>query len=154
PQLYYGDGIGLEGGDDPDNRRDFPGGFPDDRRDAFEARGRTPTEQRMYEWTRDWLRLRREHQSLKRGRLIDLLYTDDAYVYARLDETETMIIAINRAAAATKLRIPAAALGLLNGTPIIALVDGAQAVVDAESFTLEVPARTAVAYQVLDSRPN
>ena len=154
PQLYYGDEIGIEGGDDPDNRRDFPGGFPDDRRNAFEARGRTPTEQRMYEWTRDWLRLRSEHTALKHGRLIDLLYTDDAYVYARQDETETVIIAINRAAVATQLRIPAAALGLLNGTPIIALLNGTQPLVDAESFTLDVPARTAQAYQVLGSRSN
>ncbi len=28
PQLYYGDEIGMTGGDDPDNRHDFPGGFP------------------------------------------------------------------------------------------------------------------------------
>src|SRR6202000_2764432 len=28
PQLYYGDEIGIPGGGDPDNRRDFPGGFP------------------------------------------------------------------------------------------------------------------------------
>jgi glycosidase len=154
PQLYYGDEIGMEGGDDPDNRRDFPGGFPDDPRSAFEARGRNPTEQRMYEWTRDWLRLRREHPALQRGRLIDLLYTDDAYVYARSDKTETVIVAINRAARPSPLRIPASALGLLNGTPVVPLFKGTRAVVDGESFVLDVPALTAVAYRVLDSRSN
>ncbi len=29
PQLYSGDEIAMTGGDDPDNRHDFPGGFPD-----------------------------------------------------------------------------------------------------------------------------
>src|SRR4029453_766960 len=35
PQLYYGEEIALEGKDDPDNRRDFPGGFPGDTHNAF-----------------------------------------------------------------------------------------------------------------------
>ena len=63
PQLYTGEELGMEGKDDPDNRRDFPGGFPLDARTAFETTGRTPNEQRMYEWTRDWLQLRRAHSA-------------------------------------------------------------------------------------------
>ncbi len=27
PQIYSGDEIAMRGGEDPDNRRDFPGGF-------------------------------------------------------------------------------------------------------------------------------
>src|SRR5205085_4285912 len=68
PQLYYGDEIALAGGEDPDNRHDFPGGFPNDRRNAF--RERTPGEERMFEWTRDWIALRRNHPALRRGRTI------------------------------------------------------------------------------------
>src|SRR5258708_9728735 len=45
PMIYYGDEIGMRGGDDPDNRRDFPGGFPADAHNAFEAAGRTPEEE-------------------------------------------------------------------------------------------------------------
>ena len=52
PQLYYGEEIAMEGKDDPDNRRDFPGGFPGDARNAFAVAGRKPKEQEMYEWTR------------------------------------------------------------------------------------------------------
>ncbi|MDQ5844652.1 MAG: alpha-amylase family glycosyl hydrolase, partial [Acidobacteriota bacterium] len=58
PQFYYGEEIAMEGGHDPDNRRDFPGGFPGDSRNAFEAQGRKSKEQQMYEWTREWVRLR------------------------------------------------------------------------------------------------
>src|SRR5258705_10702234 len=72
PQLYYGEEIAMEGKEDPDNRRDFPGGFPGDKRSAFAAEGRTETQQRMYEWTRNWIRLRSQHSSLRDERWIDL----------------------------------------------------------------------------------
>ena len=104
PQLYYGEEIAMEGKEDPDNRRDFPGGFPGDKRSAFTAEGRTPTEQRMYDWTRNWIRLRRQHSSLRDGRLIDLFYDDDTYAFARQDGSETVIVAINRAAQAKQGR--------------------------------------------------
>src|ERR1700730_5983075 len=91
PQLYSGEEIAMEGKDDPDNRRDFPGGFPGDSRTAFTKEGRTPDEQRMLEWTHDWIQLRREHSALRDGRLIDLYYDDDAYAYARVDSKETVI---------------------------------------------------------------
>jgi neopullulanase len=29
PQVYSGDEIAMQGGEDPDNRRNFPGGFPE-----------------------------------------------------------------------------------------------------------------------------
>ncbi len=35
PFLYYGDEIAMPGGGDPDNRRDFPGGFPGDGINKF-----------------------------------------------------------------------------------------------------------------------
>jgi len=39
PELYYGDEIGMPGGGDPDNRRDFPGGWTDDPKNAFTEAG-------------------------------------------------------------------------------------------------------------------
>ena len=89
PQLYAGEEIAMEGKDDPDNRRDFPTG-------AFDASGRSAKEREMFEWTRDWIRLRREHSALRRGRLTDLFSDDNVYVYSRQDERETVVIAINR----------------------------------------------------------
>ena len=47
PQVYSGDEIAMSGGDDPDNRRDFPGGFPGDPRIAFTPAGRTPEQKRV-----------------------------------------------------------------------------------------------------------
>ncbi len=89
PQLYYGEEIAMEGKDDPDNRRDFPVS-------AFQASGRNGKAAQMFEWTKQWIRLRREHSAIRRGRMIDLHYDDNVYVFARQDNTETVIIAINR----------------------------------------------------------
>lgn len=44
PILYYGDELAILGGEDPDNRRDFPGGFPNDPRNAFDDASREPKE--------------------------------------------------------------------------------------------------------------
>ena len=89
PQLYYGEEIAMEGKEDPDNRRDFPVS-------AFSSSGRMGKQQQMFEWTRDWIRLRREHSAIRRGRLIDLFYDDEVYVFARQDNNETVVIGINR----------------------------------------------------------
>src|SRR5215813_4384808 len=83
PKLYYGEEIAMEGKEDPDNRRDFPGGFPGDSRNAFSASGRTAVEQRMWQWTHDWLALRREHVAIRQGAQTDLFYDDDVYAFAR-----------------------------------------------------------------------
>ena len=65
PQLYSGDEIAMQGGEDPDNRRDFPGGFPGERRMRYVA-GRTPEQQAKFAWVAK-LELRREHEALGCG---------------------------------------------------------------------------------------
>jgi glycosidase len=152
PQLYYGDEIAMEGIEDPDNRRDFPGGFPGDARDAFSQSGRNAREARMYEWTRSWLLLRRAHEALRRGRLVDLAYDDDAYVYARMSESDIIVIAINRAATKKTLSIAADRIGMREGVRLVPMSSGgASAPVLNGKIELVVPAKTAVAYELMDS---
>jgi neopullulanase len=67
PQLYAGDEIAMKGGDDPDNRRDFPGGFPDAAQDAFTQAGRTAEQQVEFAWIAGLAKLRREHAALECG---------------------------------------------------------------------------------------
>jgi glycosidase len=89
PQLYYGEELAMTGGHDPDNRKDFPGGFTGDTRDAFTKAGRTADEQKMFEWTRNWIKIRRSRTAAKQGQTLDLLYDDDAYVFARVPSLST-----------------------------------------------------------------
>ena len=136
PQLYYGEEIGMEGSDDPDNRRDFP-------QRAFTSEGRKPDEQKMFEWTRSWIRLRREHAAMRTGRLIDLFSDDETYVFARQQADETLIIAINRQNQMKQVTVP---LGLKDGVMLKMVIGGNDSarVVNGEA-RLNLPPQTAVA---------
>jgi glycosidase len=111
PELYYGDEIGMPGGGDPDNRRDFPGGWPGDPKNAFTAEGRTPEQQDVFTYVQTLLRLRREHPALQGGRLWHLFSDDTAYVFLRETEEERILVAFNNSAEPRGLKIP------LRGTP-------------------------------------
>jgi glycosidase len=83
PEIYYGDEIGMPGGDDPDNRRDFPGGFPGDDHDAFTSEGRVAAEQSVFRHVKELLHLRQRHAALRGGELIHLFCDDRVFAYLR-----------------------------------------------------------------------
>ncbi len=141
PQLYYGEEIGMEGKDDPDNRRDFP-------REAFRAEGRTPNQKRMFEWTRSWIRLRRQQGAIQSGHLIDLFYDDDTYVFARQYATETVIVAFNRQNQQKQVTVPAGSIGLRDGVMLKSLIGpvASSRVTNGEA-TLNLPPQSAVAFK-------
>lgn len=104
PLIYYGDEIGMPGGGDPDNRRDFPGGWREDARNAFEASGRTPEEQEIRAHVQTLLRLRASRPGF-RGRATQVLNAGEQTMIYRRGET---VVALNNDTAAVTLRIPAA----------------------------------------------
>jgi len=106
PELYYGDEIGLVGGGDPDNRRDFPGGWKEDARNAFTEVGRTAEQQRIFVAVQKLLRLRHEHSALRNGRLFHLWSDDDAYVFLRQTDEERVVVAFNNSTKQRTLMIP------------------------------------------------
>lgn len=83
PQLYAGEEILMEGGHDPDNRKDFSGGFTGDSKNKFTVEGKSENEREMFDWTRRWIKLRRENRALREGKTIDLFYDNEVYVFAR-----------------------------------------------------------------------
>jgi glycosidase len=84
PMIYYGDEIGMTGGDDPDNRRDFPGGWNQDYVNTFAAAGRDQVQEDLFRNVRKLARLRAETPALRSGALVQLLVEDDAYAFARV----------------------------------------------------------------------
>jgi glycosidase len=95
PLLYYGDELAMPGGGDPDNRRDFPGGFPGDPRNAFMKEGRTAAENDVFEHLRKLARLRAGSPALRRGALLHLYDDEQQTVFARALGDEVVIIAFN-----------------------------------------------------------
>src|SRR5207244_566944 len=142
PQLYSGEEIAMEGKEDPDNRRDFPGGFPGDKHNAFLASQRTAREQRMWQWTHDWIGLRREHSAIRDGRLIDLFYDDDAYAYIRRDANETIMIVINRSGTEKGLAMPTAAIDTRKNLGLLPLNGAKSARITNSQIALIIPAKT------------
>ena len=95
PQLYYGDELAMEGGDEPTTRGDFPGGFAGDKRNAFTAGGRTKDEQELFEFIRKLTTLRRELKPLRSGSLINLYVSEQQYAYARMTMEDIVFVVFN-----------------------------------------------------------
>jgi glycosidase len=105
PEIYYGDEIGMTGGNDPDNRRDFPGGWTDDAENAFDP-GRRSVEQRaIFDYVQKLVTLRKTLNPLRRGKFIDLGVTDNTWAFARSTGAETVIVLLNNAADPENVRI-------------------------------------------------
>jgi glycosidase len=115
PMIYYGDEIGMPGGDDPDNRRDFPGGFPGDARDAFTNAGRTPQEREIWNHLRRLTHLRASLAPLRRGTQRSLYLADKQWVYARQLGGDTVLIALNNAASPATFTVPLPGGGFADG---------------------------------------
>ncbi|HEX7773416.1 MAG TPA: hypothetical protein VF435_13415, partial [Pyrinomonadaceae bacterium] len=115
PQLYYGDEIAMEGGDEPTTRGDFPGGFPGDKRNAFTASGRTKEEQELFEYIRRLTELRRELEPLRSGALIDLYVSEQQYAYARSLRGNAVVVVFNNDDKSSEFEFDVSRLGLRDG---------------------------------------
>jgi len=95
PIIYYGDELGMRGGNDPDNRRDFPGGFPGDTRNTFLPAGRTAEENDVWNHVAKLCALRKEFEPLRRGRSLDLLDEDQQLAFARVTDKDAVVVVFN-----------------------------------------------------------
>ncbi|HET7108081.1 MAG TPA: alpha-amylase family glycosyl hydrolase [Candidatus Acidoferrum sp.] len=106
PEMYYGDEIGLPGGRDPDNRRDFPGGWTEDERNAFQKDGRTREQEELHEFVRGLLQVRSQHPALRRGKLWSLASDDTSYIFLRETDEERIVVAFHKGAGAREITVP------------------------------------------------
>jgi neopullulanase len=94
PFIYSGDELGLRGGDDPDNRRDFPGGWPGDEHSAFLHR--TADEETMFQHLRKLAHVRRTVSALARGVTKNLLVSDRQWAFERIAGDSDVLVVINQ----------------------------------------------------------
>jgi glycosidase len=113
PQIYSGDELAMPGGEDPDNRLDFPGGFPHQTTNAFDSTGRLPEQQQIFNWVTALIHLREQNPALQCGTQQVLAATADTLVYLRSgscsnaeqattpDPPQRLLVSIHRHAAAS-----------------------------------------------------
>jgi len=142
PELYYGDEIGMPGGGDPDNRRDFPGGWPGDAPGAFRKEGRTGEQERIFAAVQKLLALRREHAALRSGRLFHLFSDDESYVFLRQTDDERLVVVFNNAKRQRVLNIPQADTPAEKRQSVQALYGEAFASADGKELRVTAPAQS------------
>jgi len=144
PLLYYGDELALPGGGDPDNRRDFPGGWAEDSRNAFAASGRLAPENDVWNHIALLARIRRDLEPLRRGRLLHLAVSDQTYAYARVTAKDRVVVLLNNSTQEQGTEVPVESLALSEGTSLTDVLNGSGARVTGGKIAVKLPARSAV----------
>jgi neopullulanase len=142
PELYYGDEIGTPGGGDPDNRRDFPGGWREDMRNAFTEEGRTREQQELFAFVRELLRLRRGHAALTGGRLWHLFSDQTSYVFLRESEDERVLVIFQNSPQSREFRFPLGDTPAQNATRVLRLFGEANAELAGKEVHVSAPAES------------
>lgn len=99
PQLYYGSEIGMAGdkdnGGDAQIRQDFPGGWADDKNNAFTNSGRTAEQQKYFDFTSKLFTWRKSNDVLHFGKMKHYIPENNVYVYFRYNDEKSVMIIIN-----------------------------------------------------------
>lgn len=156
PEIYSGDEIAMRGGNDPDNRHDFPGGFPGDPQSAFAAASRTPEQASVHDWAAALFQFRGHHPALATGQQQDLFTDPSAFVFVRAanvnqgcagDGSPRWMIAVNDADAARILTFPTQRTSLAGCTRFRAKLGQGTASSAGTQLTLHLAAKQAVIFE-------
>lgn len=98
PQLYYGTEILMNGTKEITDgyvRKDFPGGFPGDKRNCFTKDGRTKNENAMFTWLSKLLHWRQGNNVIIKGKQTQFIPWKGVYVIARQYNGKTSLTILN-----------------------------------------------------------
>ena len=140
PQIYSGDEIAMRGGEDPDNRHDFP---------TFDLAQFTPDQRHAFNTVQQLLTLRRQHPALQSGDEQILDAGKDTFVYVRSTSTEHVLIAINKALIPQDFDIPTddtVISTLATSTPLLG--DATTLTLAPHRLTLHLAAQQAVLFDL------
>jgi len=142
PEMYYGDEIGMPGGRDPDNRRDFPGGWTEDPRNAFTKIGRTLEQEEVHAYVTTLLAVRAQHPALRRGKLWSLASDDTTFVFMRESDEEKIVVAFHTGQGAREIAVPLQDSPAQLSTSATALFGMGQAELAGKTIKLRLPGQS------------
>lgn len=148
PQIYSGDEIAMPGGEDPDNRHDFPGGFPGDAHNAFTQTGRTPDEQDVYAHVQGLLKLRREHPALRLGVQKHVVVADDYYLFTRETGSERLLVVFFKGEAAKDITVDLTDTSIADVTSVQGLNSAPAATLNSKHLQLQLAPQSVSIYKI------
>jgi alpha-glucosidase len=128
PGIYYGDEYGMQGGQDPDDRRTF---------DWSQA----STANASVALTRELISIRNQYPALRTGSFITLI-TDDAnhiYAFGRFDADNRIAVVLNNDGAEHTVTVPVWQLSMPDGTSVTDLLTGRAYAVSGGNVTASIP---------------
>jgi cyclomaltodextrinase len=124
PCIYYGDEVGLQGGPDPACRAAMPW-----RRSRWDSG--------LREYVRRLIRLRHDHEALRRGSFTTLHGARGVYAFGRRTDAETLLVALNANEQPVRVTIPVGTF--LRARTVLHPVFGGERAVVGHGFTSPVP---------------
>lgn len=98
PQIYYGSEIGMKGEKnkgDADIRRDFPGGWEGDTKNAFTGQAINNEEKYYLDFTKKLFNWRKNAVAIHEGKTVQFVPENNVYVYFRIHEKQTIMVVMN-----------------------------------------------------------
>ncbi|TYZ14486.1 alpha-amylase [Hymenobacter lutimineralis] len=149
PSMYYGTEILMKNYKDPSDaevRRDFPGGWPEDKENKFTAAGRNAAENDAFNFVRTLATYRKTHPTLSSGKLMQYLPENGLYAYFRYDATGTVMVATNSTDKPATLPTARFSERMKGFTKARNVLTGETL---SDIKTLQLPAKTAVVLELL-----
>ncbi|WP_163707385.1 glycoside hydrolase family 13 protein [Mangrovibacterium lignilyticum] len=144
PQIYYGTEVLMSNKGTEDHgviRSDYPGGWPGDAVNAFTGEGLTAAQKDMKNYIRTIQIWRKDKAVIHHGKLIHFVPQDEIYVYFRQNESETVMVILNKNNDAKELvtdRFQEVMGGFLRGKDIISNTE------ISDLSTIHIPAESAM----------
>lgn len=96
PSTYYGTEILMkETKDHGVIREDFPGGFPGDAVNKFDAKNLQGQEAEIHDYIQSLLKWRAKSPAITNGSFMHFIPENDVYVYFRINEIEKVMVVVN-----------------------------------------------------------
>jgi glycosidase len=106
PQFYYGTEILMDSTEDPSHgyiRSDFPGGWKGDEVSAFSGEGLSAEQKEAQAYLRTLLNWRKDKDVIHGGKTMHFVPEDATYTYFRYNESETVMVVLNKNRETTQL---------------------------------------------------
>jgi glycosidase len=100
PQIYYGTEVlmtGTKEEGDGSLRKDFPGGWSDDKIDQFTKTGRTDMQNEAWDYLQKLLQWRKTNDAITKGTMVHYEPKNGIYVYGRTKDNHTVMVILNSA---------------------------------------------------------